>query len=212
MSSIVTKLKGIDRSSLVIDGLKAQAVSSVTGQTIDFDAVKTEMHLRQNGADLDERSRSRIRPPSSRIGRRCFRDWTPFLDVTLAGKAGMVDGTDKSGLYGTSGSFAASLPISRRPHDADHRPSSFDNEGYLSGQFKLEIEKLGAWSDNAKQAFPQLQSTIETARKLLRALASGADRASVDLVVDHGRATISGFILSAKSPRSEGIRRQGDHI
>lgn len=49
-------------------------------------------------------------------------------------------------------------------------PFSFDNEGYLSGQFKLEIEKLDAWSDNAKQAFPQLQSTIDTARKMLRAL------------------------------------------
>ena len=200
-SSIVTKLKGIDRSSLVIDGLKAQAVSSVTGQTIDFDAVKTEMHLRQNGADLD----GAITLTDSAT---VIKDWPQvlprldaILDVTLAGKAGMVDGTDKSGLYGTSGELrrlVADIGEGRTMRITG--PFSFDNEGYLSGQFKLEIEKLGAWSDNAKQAFPQLQSTIETARKLLRALASGADRASVDLVVDHGRATISGFIPLGKIP------------
>ncbi|NTE83326.1 DUF2125 domain-containing protein [Agrobacterium tumefaciens] len=200
-SSIVTKLKGIDRSSLVIDGLKAQAISSVTGQTIDFDAVKTEMHLRQNGADLD----GAITLTDSAT---VIKDWPQLLprlnaiaDVTLAGKAGMVDGSDSSGLYGASGELrrlVADIGEGRTMRISG--PFSFDNEGYLSGQFKLEIEKLGAWSDNAKQVFPQLQSTIDTARKLLGALAGGGDRASVDLVVDRGRATVSGFIPLGKIP------------
>ncbi|MFK0383674.1 DUF2125 domain-containing protein [Agrobacterium sp. NPDC090273] len=200
-SSLTTKLKGIDRTSLVIDGLKANAVSSVTGQTIDFDAAKTEMHLRQNGADLD--GAITVTDAATVI-----KDWPQILprlsaiaDVTLAGKAGMIDGSDKTGLYGASGELRRVLAdIGEGRTMRISGPFSFDNEGYLSGQFKVEIEKLGAWSDNAKQAFPQLQSTIDTARKLLGALAGGGDRASVDVVVDRGRATISGFIPLGKIP------------
>lgn len=200
-SSLVTKFKGIDRTSLVIDGLKGTAVSSATGQTIDFDSAKTEVHLRQNGPDLD--GAITLTDASTVI-----KDWPPLLprlsaiaDVTLAGKAGMIDGSDANGLQGTSGElrrFIADIGDGRTMRLSG--PFSFDEQGLLSGKFKLEIEKLGAWSDNAKQTFPQLQSTIDTARKLLGALAGGGDRASVDLVVDRGRATISGFIPLGKIP------------
>ncbi|MNL40214.1 hypothetical protein D3C87_1625480 [compost metagenome] len=159
------------------------------------------MHLRQNGADLDG---AITLTDSSTV----IKDWPQLLprlnaiaDVTLAGKAGMVDGSDTAGLYGASGELrrlVADIGEGRTMRISG--PFSFDNEGYLSGQFKLEIEKLDAWSDNAKQAFPQLQSTIDTARKMLRALAGGGDRASVDLVVDRGRATVSGFIPLGKIP------------
>ena len=195
------KLKGIDRTALVIDGLKATAVSSVTSQTIDFDAAKTEVHLRQNGADLD--GAITLTDASTVI-----KDWPQLLprlnaiaDVTLAGKAGMIDGSDRSGLYGANGELRrVMLDIGEGRTMRISGPFSFDDQGYLSGQFKLEIEKLGDWANNAKQTFPQLQSTIDTARKLLGALAGGGDRTSVDLVVDRGRATVSGFIPLGKIP------------
>ncbi len=200
-SSLVTKLKGIDRTSLVIEGLKANAVSSVTSQTIDFDAAKTEIHLRQNGADLD--GAITLEDASTVI-----QGWPQLLprlnaiaDVTLAGKAGMIDGSDRTGLYGASGELRrVMLDIGDGRTMRISGPFAFDDQGLLSGQFKLEIEKLGDWANNAKQAFPQLQSTIDTARKLLGALAGGGDRASVDLVVDRGRATVSGFIPLGKIP------------
>jgi hypothetical protein len=200
-SSLVTKLRGIDRTALVIEGLKATAVSSVTAQTINFDAATTEVHLRQNGADLD--GAITLTDASTVI-----KDWPQLLprlnaiaDITLAGKAGMIDGSDRSGLYGTSGELRrVMLDIGEGRTMRVSGPFSFDDQGYLSGQFKLEIEKLGDWADNAKQTFPQLQSTIDTARKLLGALAGGRDRASVDLVVERGRATVSGFIPLGKIP------------
>lgn len=200
-SSLVKKLKGIDRTSLVIEGLKANAVSSVTSQTIDFDAAKTEVHLRQDGADLD--GAITLTDASTAI-----KDWPQVLprlnaiaDVTLAGKAGMIDGSDLTGLYGASGELRrVMLDIGDGRTMRISGPFSFDDQGYLTGQFKLEIEKLGDWANNAKQAFPQLKSTIDTARKLLGALAGGGDKASVDLVVDRGRTTVSGFIPLGKIP------------
>lgn len=200
-SSLTTKLKGIDRTSLVIDNLKAQAVSSVTSQTIDFDAAKTEVYLRQNGPDLDGAI-------TLTDAATVIKDWPQLLprlnaiaDITLSGKAGMIDGSDATGLYGASGQLRrVMLDIGDGRTMRISGPFSFDEQGYLSGQFKLEIEKLGDWANNAKQAFPELQSTIDTARKLLGALAGGGDKASVDLVVDRGRATVSGFIPLGKIP------------
>ncbi len=99
----MTKLKGIDRTSLVIDGLKAQAVSSVTNQTIDFDAAKTEVHLRQNGADLDGAITLNNAATVVQGWPQILPRLNAIADVTLAGKAGMIDGSDTTGLYGASG-------------------------------------------------------------------------------------------------------------
>jgi hypothetical protein len=200
-SSLVTKLSGIDRTSTVIDGLKASAVSSVTGQTVNFDAAHAEIHLRQNGPDLD----SAISVTESNT---VIKDWpnvfpklTANADVMLAGKAGMIDGSDRKGLYGASGELRKVVAdIGDGKVMTLTGPFSFDDQGYLSGNFKLEIEQLGPWRDSLKQAFPEIAKTVDTAAKLLKALAIGGNKVSVDLVIDHGDATVSGFIPLGSIP------------
>jgi hypothetical protein len=200
-SSLVTKFKGVDRSSSVIDGLKATAISSVTGQTINFDAAHAEIHLRQNGPDLD----GAISVMGSNT---VIKDWpqvfpklTASADLTLAGKAGMIDGSDSQGLYGASGELRKAVAdIGDGKVMTLSGPFSFDEEGYLSGQFKLEIENLGPWRDSIKQTFPEVAKTVDTAAKLLKALAGGGNKVSVDLVVQRGNATVSGFIPLGSIP------------
>ncbi len=197
----MTRLKGIDRTSTIIDGLKATAVSSFTGQTVNFDAAHTEIHLRQNGQDLD----GAISVTDSNT---LIKDWPQVFpklsasaDVTLAGKAGMIDGSDRQGLYGASGELRKVVAdIGDGKVMTLAGPFSFDKQGYLSGKFKLEIEQLGPWRDSIKQTFPQVAKTVDTATKLLRALAGGGDKVSVDLVVDRGKATVSGFIPLGSIP------------
>lgn len=200
-SSLVTKFRGIDRSSTVIDGLKAIAVSSQTGQTIDFNAAHTEIHLRQNGADLDGAI-------SLTDANTSIKDWPQLLpklsasiDVTLAGKAGLVDGSDRRGLYGSSGELRKVVAdIGDGKVMTLTGPFSFDDEGYLSGKFKLEIQELGQWRNIIKQTFPDMAKTVDTASKLLKALAGGGDTVSVDLVVARGNATVGGFIPLGSIP------------
>lgn len=200
-SSLVTRFKGIERTSTVIEGLKATAVSSVTGQTIDLDAARTEIHLRQNGNDLDAAITLQDSQTTVKDWPQLLPKLTTSIDVTLVNKAGMIDGSDETGLYGAGGELRnAVADMGDGKLMTVTGPFSFDEQGYLSGKFKLEIEKLGSWSDSIKQSFPQMASTIDTASKLLGALAGGRDRASVDLVVDRGRATISGFIPLGKIP------------
>ena len=49
-------------------------------------------------------------------------------------------------------------------------------------------------------ASPTAKQTVDMAGKLLKALAAGEDKVSVDLTVDHGAVTLSGFIPIGKIP------------
>lgn len=200
-SSLITKLRGIDRTSTVIEGLKATAVSSYDGQTINVDAGRTEIHLRQNEGDLDGAISLQDANTVIKDWPQVFPKFSASADVTLAGKAGMIDGSDRQGLYGASGELRkVVIDIGDGKVMTLTGPFSFDEQGFLSGKFKLEIEQLGPWRDSIKQAFPQVAKTVDTAAKLLKALAGGGDRASVDLVVNRGEATVSGFIPLGSIP------------
>ncbi|MBX5014231.1 DUF2125 domain-containing protein [Rhizobium lentis] len=200
-SSLATRLKGIDRSSTVIEGLKATAVSSLTGQTISFDAAHTEIHLRQNGTDLDGAISVQDANTAIKDWPQIFPKLSASIDLTVAGKAGLIDGSDPNGLNGSAGELRRIVAdIGDGKVMTLTGPFSFDEQGFLSGKFKLEIERLGPWGDSLKQAFPDIASTVNTATKMLKALAGGSDKVSVDLIVDHGDATVSGFIPLGKIP------------
>ncbi len=200
-SSLTTKAQGIDRTSTVIDGLKAVAVSSFTGQTVNFDAARTEIHLRQNGADLDGAISVENSNAAIKDWPQVFPKFSASADLTLTGKAGMIDGTDKEGIHGSRGELRRIVAdIGDGKVMTVSGPFAFDEQGFLSGKFKLEIEQLGPWGTSIKQTFPEVASTVDTVTKLLKALAGGGDKVSVDLVVDHGNATVSGFIPLGKIP------------
>ncbi|MBX4959821.1 DUF2125 domain-containing protein [Rhizobium lentis] len=200
-SSLATRLKGIDRSSTVIEGLKATAVSSLTGQTISFDAAHTEIHLRQNGTDLDGAISVQDANTAIKDWPQIFPKLSASIDLTVAGKAGLIDGSDPNGLNGSAGELRRIVAdIGDGKVMTLTGPFSFDEQGFLSGKFKLEIERLGPWGDSLKQTFPDIASTVNTATKMLKALAGGSDKVSVDLIVDHGDATVSGFIPLGKIP------------
>ena len=200
-ASLATRLKGIDRSSTVIEGLKATAVSSFTGQTVNFDAARTEIHLRQNGADLDGAISVQDANTAITDWPQVFPKLSASIDLTVAGKAGLIDGSDPNGLNGSAGELRRIVAdIGDGKVMTLTGPFSFDEQGFLSGKFKLEIERLGPWGDSLKQTFPDIASTVNTATKLLKSLAGGKDKVSVDLVVDHGNATVSGFIPLGRIP------------
>lgn len=202
-SSLIAKLAGVERTSTVIENLKASIVSAVTGQTFNFDAARTEIHLRQNGDDLDaaiqvEDSNTALKnmPP-------LFPSFSASADVTLVGKAGLIDGSDRTGtgLYGSKGELRKIVAdIGDGKIMTLTGPFSFDDEGYVSGQFKLQIEQLDPWRDSLKKTFPDFASMIDTAGKLLKALAAGGDNVSVDLKVDRGQVSLNGFIPLGSLP------------
>lgn len=201
-SNLVTKRGGVAQTSTIIEDLKATIVSAATSQTFDFSAARTEMHLVQKGPDLN----AVLRLENSNTVAHGLPLVLPALssniEVTLFDKAGLIDGSDTTGkLYGARGELRKVVA-----DIGDGRvmtltgPFSFDDAGYLDGQFKLKIERIDDWRKSLGELFPALASTINTAGKLLKALVAGNNTASVDLIVKRGAVTLSGFIPLGKIP------------
>ncbi len=106
-SNLVAKGRGIAQSETVINGLKAppppSILSSFTGQSADVTAARTEMRARQNGDDLE----LAIGIENANAVIKDFPQTLPTAstsaDITLTGKAGLLDGSDGHGLDGAAG-------------------------------------------------------------------------------------------------------------
>ena len=201
-SNLVAKRGGIGQTSTIIKDLKATIASAATAQTYDFTADHTEMHLVQKGQDLN----AVMRLQNSNTVVQGLPLTLPTLsgtaEVTLFDKAGLIDGSDTSGkLYGARGELRKVVAdIGNGRVMTLTGPFSFDDAGYLTGQFKLKIESIDDWRKSLGELFPDLASTINTAGKLLKALVAGNNTASVDLTVKRGEVSLSGFIPLGKIP------------
>ncbi|MGK9053345.1 DUF2125 domain-containing protein [Neorhizobium petrolearium] len=201
-SSLITKLKGVERTSVVIENSKTSVASSATGETFDISADHTEIHLRQNGSDLDAAMVLEGTDMTMRDMPRLLPRLTANVDVTLAGRAGMIDGSDPNGLvlYGTRGemrSLSADLGEGRLITVSG--PFSFDERGYLSGKLKLRIEQIDAWRNSLGEAFPDIAPMLETVAQMLSALGGGSN-ASIDLTINRGKVLAGGFIPIGEIP------------
>jgi hypothetical protein len=202
LSELQTRGKGIEQGSTVIEGLKAGIVSSLAGQRVDLSAARTEIHARQNGADLE----ATIGIENANAVIKDFPQPLPTLsasaDMTLTGGAAILAGGETGeSLHGTSGilnHIVADIGDGRTMKLSG--PFSIDDQGLISGQFKLEIDQLGPWRDSLKLAVPAASRTIDFAGKLLKGLASGGDSVTVNLTADHGAVSLSGFIPIGRIP------------
>lgn len=196
-SSLFVKGRGVERSSTVISGLKA----TMSDGQLSINADKTDLQLRQNGPDLDAaitlNGAEIIAPSLPEI----LPKFTGVADVTLAGRAGLIDGSDSNGLRGTQGELRRlAADIGDGSTVIISGPFSVDEAGLVSGKLRVEIENLSVWADKAKQAVPGLGSTIDTGRKMLSALSGGGNNATVDLSIRQGRVTVGGLIQIGEIP------------
>jgi hypothetical protein len=196
-SSLFVKGRGVERSSTIIQGLKA----SLGQGDLVIAADNSDMQLRQNGSDLDAAitlTGTEITAPNLP---QILPKFTGIADVTLAGKAGLIDGSDSSGIRGSNGELRRlAADIGEGSTVIISGPFSFDADGLMSARLKMQIENLNIWADKVSQTVPELASTIGTAKNLLRALNGGGDSASVDLVIDRGRVTVAGLIKIGNIP------------
>jgi hypothetical protein len=201
-SSLIAKLGGVERASLVIEGARTNVVSSVDNQAFDVTSNHAEIHLRQNGADLD----TAIDLKGAATTLPGIAQFLPALDtsldLTLIGRAGIIDGSDPNGtsLTGTKAEmreFRADLGQGRVMTLSG--PFSFDENGRMNGKLKLRIEQIDAWRKSLGEAFPDFAPTLDTASKMLSALGKGSN-ASIDLTIRRGKVLAGGLIQIGEIP------------
>ena len=201
-SSVITKLKGVERAALVLENPKTTIVSSTNNQTFDINAEHAEIHLRQNGSDLDAAVTLEGTDTAAKHLPQILPRLTTSIDLTLLGRAGMIDGSDPNGISlretkGEMREFRADLGEGRIMLVSG--PFSFDEQGRMSGKLKLRVEQLKAWQQSLSQAFPDLAPTLETAASMLSALGGGSS-ASLDLTIKRGKILAGGFIPLGEIP------------
>lgn len=198
-SSLQWKIGGLERSSLSVQGLQwvfpagtAPENGATTGR-----AGAAEVHVRQNGNDLDAaivaRDVSLILPAGT--GARL----PPFsfsIDATLSEKAGVLDGRirDREILHPAKGE------IRRMVADfAEGRvltlsgPLDVDEAGLVSGKLAVEAEKFSDFEPLLANALPDAADNIRTAFGALKAMADDKGTVRINLVLDKGQVML-GFI------------------
>ena len=162
------------------------------------------MHLRQNGQDLDAALLLQNARTTAEGLPELLPPMTATVDVTLAGRAGLIDGTDPNGiaLYGTQGEMRTlSADLGEGRVITVTGPFSIDEEGYLSGRLKLQVEQIDAWRNSLALAFPEIAPALQTVAGMLSALNGGGQNASIDLTVNRGKVFAGGFIPLGEIPR-----------
>lgn len=201
-SSLIAHLRGVERTSTVIENARTTVTSSATGQTFNLNTQHTEIHLRQNGPDLDAAITMEGTDAAMKTMPQILPRLTANMDLTLTGQAGMIDGSSRNGiaLYGTSGQLRTlSADLGENRHITLSGPFSFDDRGYLSGRIKLRVEQVGAWRDSLAQAFPEFAPVLDNASRMLSALGGGRN-ASIDLTINRGKVFAGGFIPVGEIP------------
>lgn len=200
-SSLTAKGRGVERSSTIIGALQSAIVSSATGQTFNFAAANTEMHLRQNGADLD--AAMTVTNASLTGGNlpQGLPALTTSADVSLTGKAGLIDGSDRNvSLYGAEGEIRnLSADLGEGRVITLSGPFSFTADGRINGKMKLRVEKLEAWKASLETIIPGIGPMLNNATNMLSAL-GGGERASIDFTIKNGKILVGGFIQVGEIP------------
>ncbi|HEV7437341.1 MAG TPA: DUF2125 domain-containing protein [Pseudorhizobium sp.] len=202
-SSLLAKGRGVERSSTIINQGLSRIVSTSANRSLNLGAERSEMHLRQNGADLDAAFRLENVRVTGAEALEALPAMTTLADITLVGRSGLIDGTDPSGiaLYGTEGEIRAlSADLGEGRTIRISGPFSIDDDGYLSGRLKLKVDQIDAWRESLAEAFPEIAPVLQTVAGMLSALNGGGQSASLDLSVNRGKVFAGGFIPIGEIP------------
>ncbi|WP_026616322.1 DUF2125 domain-containing protein [Ensifer aridi] len=193
-ASLAATLSGIDRTSLAYDNLTGTARSPLTGKGLGFGASHGEVHLRQNGGDLDAAlsiDKLDLRPDQ---GPSLAPPSDIAMDLTVAGKAEWL----QAGAFSSDMLRGASGELRQLTLDAGSGmtaklsgPFSVDDQGLISGEFSLTIANIDAWRENLVKIAPDETDLVNNIANMLNALAGGRNEATVKLNVRDGTAFLA---------------------
>ncbi|MDA4845801.1 DUF2125 domain-containing protein [Hoeflea poritis] len=202
-SSTVFNLSGLDRASLETRNL--QAAITLPGETdpVEVAAASSELHARQNSADLDAVLRLNT---ASLVFGGVLDTSTTFdmqADLTLGDRAWLLSGggrTEQQPWRNLSASLnSLNADLNNGAGLSIEGPFSIDAEGYLTGKFNLEIRDMKAWQEFIGTVFPDMSDDIANAAGIAVSINGGGSNLSLPINVDKGTVRI-GFIQLGKIP------------
>ncbi len=202
-SSTIFDLSGLTRASLQSAMLNATVTPAAVSDAVELTTESTELHIRQNNADLDAALRLTGIEISTRSGSFSMPVFDANADLTLADRAWMLSEQQNPGqnpwhdLSASLNAFKADLGDGA--HLSLEGPFSIDGSGYLTGKFNLEISGREAWQDFLVKTFPGEAQNIRNAAGLITSLGQSQDSLSLPLNIERGRIMI-GFVTLGQLP------------
>ena len=198
-SSVQIDSGRVQRSALVIEDARTSIVHPDLDGALNLASKHAELHMRQNGADVDAALTVEKLAAALEDGGRTLPPVDLRADVTVVNGAALLQGG--GGLRGNNAEIRKiSADLGEGRIVTLSGPIAIDQEGYVSGKLKLEVTGIDHWRSTLKTALPEAEKTIDTAINMLGALASGGDRVSIDLTLQRGAILAGGFIPVGKIP------------
>ncbi|MCY1228422.1 hypothetical protein D9M72_407390 [compost metagenome] len=192
-ASVRATLSGVDRTSLTYDNLTGRVRLPLAGDGLGFGASHGELHLRQNGADLDAAlsvDKLDLRPEE---GPSYAPPATVAADLTFTDKAGWMATTPTPEMFrGSKGELRQlTLDLGSGMNAKLSGPFSVNDQGLISGEFSLTMTNIEAWRANLVKLIPDDANLVDNTANMLKALANGKDEATVKLNVRDGTAFLA---------------------
>ncbi|HXV29447.1 MAG TPA: DUF2125 domain-containing protein [Sinorhizobium sp.] len=193
-ASLAATLSGIDRTSLAYDNLTGSVRSPLLEERLGFGASHGEMHLRQNGDDLDAALSVEKLDLRSEDGPNLAPPADIAADLTVTGKAEWLEGSARSPhmLRGTKGELRQlTLDMGEGMSARLSGPFTVSDQGLVSGEFSLLLMNISAWRETLVKAVPEEKDLVNNVANMLTALAGGKNEATVKLNVRDGTAFLA---------------------
>lgn len=201
-SSFRAGLTGLQRSSMELTDLKAQLTSTVSSMQLQVMTPHLETHVRQNDGNLDYAALIRDTAVTFDGSAIALPPVSASLDATFVDRGGLLDPrlAHRQQLYGTKGELRRMVvDLGEGRVVTLSGPFSVGDDGLISGSIRIEIEKIRAWRDTLKTAYPDKRDTFDDVAKVLRVLTLGRDDGSAEITIQNGVAML-GFIPLGQLP------------
>ncbi|MEM6463423.1 MAG: DUF2125 domain-containing protein [Pseudomonadota bacterium] len=201
-ASTVFNRRGLDRASMESEALTAALSINDNPAPVRINAESSELHARQNNADLD----AYLRLNAAELSFQGLADALPLIDMqadlTLADRAWLLSaGHDQQNpLYDLAASLNnLNADLENGAGLSIDGPFSVDESGILSGKFNLEIRGVGAWQELIAVHFPEQAQYVENFSGILSAIGGGGDNLSLPVNITQGAVRI-GIIQVGQIP------------
>ncbi|HTN97809.1 MAG TPA: DUF2125 domain-containing protein [Nordella sp.] len=205
-ASLRATLSGLDRLSLTYDQLDGTAVlpafddQAAPGGTdrLAFAARHGEVHLQQNGGDLDMAASVEGFDAKPADGASFLPPIDGSIDLTLTDRASLMEagGLRPGALRGSKGEIRnLTLDLGEGMVATASGPFSIDDQGLISGELSVTMKNIEGWRRNLVKTFSDEDETamVNNIANMLTALASGRNEATVKLNLRDGIAFLAFF-------------------
>ncbi|MGR6468249.1 DUF2125 domain-containing protein [Rhizobium sp. PAMB 3182] len=194
-SSFRAGLGGVSKVDLIAKDITGSVSSSLAKVSADVKSGHGEAHLRANGADLDvallaEDVNATLADPAQKV----LPPFSTSIDLTLTGKAGLLAGKERldTVLRNSEGQLRGlAVDLGEGRIVTASGPFSVDENGFISGRIRVEIERIQAWRDLLVSEFPEAAGQIRNVADILKSIAGKHDNGTISLDIEDGAVFVS---------------------